>query len=236
MENEIKDLDVKKKQQNSLKNKSIANLTTKTRLVKIVPAKGKVLMKIKAWPAQSHEGIFAPNDYIIVRGEKYIAEVLRVGEDVTAFKAGQIITASMYAGYHVATADGHAKILVDTDILTFKENKNMEDVNAFDPKTFNPGINFVLLELDDKKEEKTAAGIIVNTARQQSKNDAITRTAKVLKIGDQNEYGSKYSMPKVGEEVIIDNFVGDRLNDVTTISQKEYRVVFVFDILGSIEE
>lgn len=236
MENGIKTLDVNKKNQNSLKTKSIHNLTARTKLENVMPAQGKVLIKIKAWPAQSHEGIFAPNDHIIIRGEKYIAEVLAVGKNVTAFRAGQIITSSMYAGYHVATEDGHAKILTDTDILTFKENKNMDNVGAFNPETFNPGINFVLVAINTAKEEKTAAGIIVNTAREQSKNDAITKLGKVLKIGDQNAYGSQFSMPAVGSHVIIDGTVGDKLNDVTTQNDMEYRVVFVFDILGYLKE
>jgi co-chaperonin GroES (HSP10) len=236
METDVKTLNVNKKNQNSLKAKSLFNLTAKVSLSQIEPTKGKVLIAIKAWPGQSHDGILYPATHTIIRGEKYLAEVLAVGEGVLVYEKGFIITVSMYSGYHVATSDGHAKLVSDTDILTFKNSKNMNEVNAFNPATFEPGINLALLAITNAKEEKTAAGIIVNTARAESKNDAITKIGKVLKVGETNDYGKQFTLPTVDSTVIIDGHVGDRLNDSVTQNEIEYRVVMIFDILGKIKQ
>jgi hypothetical protein len=52
----------------------------------------------------------------------------------------------MYSGHHVTTKTGHAKIISEGDILNYKSSRN-EKTLSFDPKTFQPGINYILVEM-----------------------------------------------------------------------------------------
>ena len=235
MENGIKTFGIDEKNKNSLASKSISNLTTKTELESITPASGRVLIAIKTWPAQNQDGIFVPDSYTVIRNNKYIAEVIAVGENVLTYKVGHVVTISSFAGYHVATKTGHGKIVSDTDILTFKNIENMNDTAGFKPETFNPGINFMLVEFDAKKEQTTDSGIVVNTAREQSKNDTISMVGKVLKVGDVNDYGKTLQLPLTDDIVVLDGHVGDRVNDTSVNTDKEYKVVHIGDILGYIK-
>jgi len=219
----------------SLKKKSLANLTADVSLESIVPSKGKVLISIKSWPAQSAEGIFISESYAVIRNNKYVAEVLQAGEGVRIVKKGDVITLSAFAGHHVATTHGHAKIINNTDILTIKKQADMTKGDAFKPETFSPGINYALVRIKNIKEQETESGIIVSTQTELSKNDAITKTAEVLSVGSRNDYGKGFTKPEVGSRVIIDNFVGDRLNDTVTDPEFEYRVIYIFDVLGYIK-
>ena len=82
----------------------------------------------------------------------------------------------------------------------------------------------------------TAAGIIVSTEVEQSKNDALSKVAEVLAVGELNDYGEKFApAPKVGTKIIIDNFVGDKINDNDISPEFEYRVIYIFDVLGWIK-
>jgi hypothetical protein len=57
----------------------------------------------------------------------------------------------MYSGHHV-TKTGHAKIISEGDILNYKSSRN--EKTSFDPKTFQPGINYILVEMIEKKTVK----------------------------------------------------------------------------------
>jgi hypothetical protein len=59
----------------------------------------------------------------------------------------------MYSGHHVTTKTGHAKIISEGDILNYKSSRN-EKTLSFDPKTFQPGINYILVEMIEKKTVK----------------------------------------------------------------------------------
>jgi co-chaperonin GroES (HSP10) len=230
-------MEIKDKNKTSLKERSISNLTADVNLTSVRPAKGRILIGIKVWPAQSIGGIFVAESYTVIRNNKYIAEVLEIGEGVTCVKKGHAVTVTAFAGYHVATKTGHAKIVSDTDILSSKENLNMNEINAFAPESFKPGINYLLVKIKNIKENVTDSGIVVSTGVQQSKNDAITRVAEVVAVGDLNDYGKQYApAPKVGTNAIIDNFVGDRVNDVDTDPGYEYKVIYIFDILGWVKK
>jgi hypothetical protein len=56
----------------------------------------------------------------------------------------------MYSGHHVTTKTGHAKIISEGDILNYK--KSRKKTLSFDPKTFQPGINYILVEMIERKQ------------------------------------------------------------------------------------
>jgi hypothetical protein len=58
----------------------------------------------------------------------------------------------MYSGHHVTTKQG-TKIISEGDILNYKKSRN-EKTLSFDPKTFQPGINYILVEMIEKKTVK----------------------------------------------------------------------------------
>jgi hypothetical protein len=57
-------------------------------------------------------------------------------------------------GHHVTTKTGHAKIISEGDILNYKKSSNEKKTLSFDPKTFQPGINYILVEMIEKKTVK----------------------------------------------------------------------------------
>jgi hypothetical protein len=48
----------------------------------------------------------------------------------------------MYSGHHVTTKNRARKIISEGDILNYKSSRN-EKTLSFDPKTFQPGINYI---------------------------------------------------------------------------------------------
>lgn len=241
MNNMEKKIDYKnlKKDFSTIKEKSISakNLTASVNMADIVPNEGRILVRIKAWPAQSEGGILTPNNYTIIRGEQYITQIEKVADNVSLVKEGDVAIVSMYSGFHVATKTGHAKILNETDVLAYKTGEEMNKNLNFNPETFEPGVNYILIELDNSKEVKTEAGIIasVDSLDTGNKNDSITKQAKVLKVGPTNDYGKQFKAPNVGDKIIIDSFVGIPLNNMDVKSKKEYRIMYLFDVLGFIK-
>ena len=108
---------------------------------------------------------------------------------------------------------------------------------SFNPKTFVPGINYILVELIEKKTVKTESGIISSVGEDDafSKNDVITKIAKVLAIGPTNEYGKKFAKVKVGSVIILESYVGIDMNQTEVTSDVKHRVMLANDILGFVE-
>ena len=216
----------------------VKNLTAENDLYEIIPVGDRIVVSLKAWPSQSSSGIFVPDSYTVIRGEKYIAEVEAVGEDVTIVDAGDMVILSMYSGHHITTKTGHAKIIRETDIFTFKAKEDMEAPLSYRPETFQPGINYIMVELDKKKEVLTAGGILLETGDDGafSQNDVTTKTATVVAIGPINEYGKQFEAIKVGARIIFDAYVGMALNATTTEDEGRYRVMFAADILAFVNK
>jgi len=215
-----------------------ANLTSRVKLEQIEPSKGRVLVTIKSWPAQSQGGVFLGTAASIIRGEQYVTIVEAVAPDVTIVKVGDIVITSMYSGNHVAITDGQVKMLHETDILTYKPAQDMKQAKAFDPATFTPGINYILVKLADETEVTTASGIVTNveSVNKQSKTDAASKVAEVIAVGAQNENSKGYTPPVVGSHIILDSFVGLKMNSSDIMDKDEYRVMYIFDILGSVKQ
>jgi hypothetical protein len=57
------------------------NLTANNNLEDIIPVGDRIVVALKAWPAQSIK-IFMPESYTVIRGQQYVTEVIAVGEDV----------------------------------------------------------------------------------------------------------------------------------------------------------
>ena len=222
------------KQIRSMKNAK--NLTANTDLSEINPVDDRVLVTLKSWPKQSASGIFMPDEYVIIRGEQYITEVHKVGKDITIVKEGDVAIMSMYSGFHVTTKTGHAKIISETDILAFKEKKEMEKVKSFKPETFKPGINYILVKVFEKKTVRSDSGLITEVGDDDafSKNDVVTKTGEVLAIGPTNEYGKKFTTIKVGSKIIFDAYVGLQMNPAEVTDPSKYIVMYAADILGTI--
>jgi hypothetical protein len=66
---------------------------------------------------------------------------------------GDVAVVSMYSGHHVTTKTGHAKSSLK-EILNYKKAAEMKKTLSFDPKTFQPGINYILVEMIEKKTVK----------------------------------------------------------------------------------
>jgi len=232
---------IKYKHEGTEQMKSMANaknLTANNDLNEVVPVGDRIVVSLKAWPAQSVNGLFMPESYTVIRGEMYTTEVKAVGSDVTIVKKGDIIIVSMYSGYHITTKTGHAKIISQADILIHKTKEQMEKDQSFDPKTFKPGINFILVEMIEKKQVKTKSGIITEMGEDDAlnKNDVATKTAIVLAKGPIDKFGKKYKEVNVGSTIIMDAYVGIVLNTSDVSDEAKYRIMLSNDILGYIEK
>lgn len=218
--------------------KDVENLTAENDLHEVKPVGDRILISLKSWPSQSSAGLFVPDSYTVIRGEKYIAEIEDIGEDVTMVGVGDMVIISMYSGHHITTKTGHAKIIKEADIFTFKSKEDMETPLSYRPETFKPGINYIMVKVDKKKEVLTEGGILVETGDDGafSQNDVTTKTATVVGIGPTNEYGKQFDAVKVGARVIFDAYVGMALNATTTEDEGLYRVMFAADVLAFIDK
>lgn len=214
------------------------NLTANNNLDEIKPVGDKVLIALKSWPTQSVGGLFMPESHTIIRGEQYITQVIDTGEEVTTVSKGDIAVVSMYSGHHITTKSGHAKIISESDILVTKKEQKMQDVLSFNPKTFTPGINYILVKLIEKKTIVRESGIVSQVGEDDAfnKNDVVTKTAEVISLGPINEYGKKFAGIKEGTTVIFDAYVGMELNPAEVTDVDKYRVLYSFDILGFVDK
>jgi co-chaperonin GroES (HSP10) len=212
------------------------NLTANNNLEDIIPVGDRIVVALKAWPSQSKSGIFMPESYTVVRAEQYVTEVVAIGEDVTLVEKGDVVVVSMYSGHHVTTKTGHAKIITEGDVLNFKKAAEMQKLQSFNPKTFQPGINYILVELIEKKTITKESGIITQVGEDDKFNttDVVTKTAKVIAIGPVNEYGKKYNQVKVGSVIIFDAYVGIPMNATDVDEAAKYKIMFSNDVLGII--
>lgn len=212
------------------------NLTAQITAEEIKPVGDKLLITLKAWPAQSVNGVFVSDSYTMIRGEMYVSEVVSVGEDVKIVSAGDVAIFSMFSGHHVTTKSGHSKIVSESDIITYKSKENMESPLSFNPETFNPGINYILVKVEKPTEIKTEGGIILDKQSDGafSKNDVVTKTGVIIALGETNEYGKKYASATIGTTIIFDSYVGLGLNTADVASADEYLVMFANDILATI--
>ena len=213
--------------------KKAKNITASIDLHDITPTADRTLLKIKAWPAQNDAGIFSLEAATVIRNEMYVAEAITS----TKYGEGDILITSMYSGYHVATKAEHAKIIWHSDVLMYKSKKEMDKNLSFEPETFTPGLDYILVKIKNKTEVTTDGGIIVDIegSGEQSKNDSITKLAEVVSIGEMKEAKTGYSV-KIGDKIIIDSFVGLPMNQNNTKPEYEYRIMYHFDILGFIKE
>lgn len=215
------------------------NLTAQNELSAIKPAGDRILVTLKSWPAQSAKGIFVPDSYTVIRGEKYIAEVYDVGESVTLVAIGDVVVFSMFSGYHVTTKSGHAKLLEESNILLYKSKAQMKtDNSSFDPSTFTPGTNHILVEVFKRGEKITKSGLIVERGDDSafSNNDAVTKSGRIISIGEVNDFGKQYNNTEVGAVVVFDSFVGIDVNtnDVTDVDR--YKLMLGQHVLATISD
>lgn len=214
------------------------NLTANVSVEQIKPNKNRATVNLKAWPSQSANGIFMPESYTIIRGELYVAEVANIGSECSMVKPGDMIILSMYSGHHITTKGGHSKIISDSDILLYKTKENMEKTLSFDPKTFTPGINYILLEMIERKTIKTDAGIIVESGDDDAFNkmDVATKSAKIVALGPVDKYGTKYPKSVIGKTVIVDAYVGIPMNAADVADSEKYKVILSNDILAFVDK
>lgn len=205
---------------------------TTTTLDNVEPTGNGVLIAVKSWPTQTAAGIIVPDGNVVIRGEKYVTEVIDVGENVSIVEKGDVVVMSMYSGHHIATDSGHAKIIRDTDILTFKKETTM----LLHPETFTPGINYMLVKITKEKEIITDAGLVIPTSSfsNKSKQDVATTTGEVVSIGDSNEYGKKFDNVKVGSTVIFDSYVGLDVPMADASGNTRFLVMYVESAIGVI--
>ena len=214
------------------------NLTANVGMEQVKPNMNRAVIALKAWPAQSANGIFMPESYTIIRGELYIAEAVAVGPKCSLLSEGDAVILSMYSGHHITTKGGHAKIIADSDVLLYKSKAEMEKTQSYDPKTFTPGINYILIEMIERKTIKTDGGIIVETGDDEAFNkvDVATKSAKIISMGITNEYGTKYDESVIGKTIIIDAYVGLPMNASDIADSEKYKVILSNDILAFVDK
>ena len=112
----------------------------------------------------------------------------------------------------------------------------MKKTLSFDPKTFNPGINCILVEVIKKRTERSEGGIILEVGDDEAANkmDVATKTATVLAIGPVNEYGKKYDQVTVGSVIVFDAYVGTPMNTTEVNDSNNFLVMLAADVLGTI--
>lgn len=211
------------------------SLTAKAELDDVVPMGDNVTVVIKSWPSQSESGILAPDSYTVIRGEKYVTQVVSIGEDVKYLKEGDVAIMSMYSGHHIATKTGHGKIVPESEIMAFKEGENM----ILSPEKYTPGINYILVKITKEKELITESGLVVPTFslnNDSSKQDVSTIVGEVVSFGPVNKYGKEYKQVKVGSTIIFDSYVGLDLPNMDVSGDTVYRMMYASDILGIIKE
>jgi co-chaperonin GroES (HSP10) len=214
------------------------NMTANVGVEQIKPNMNRAVIDLKAWPSQSANGIFMPESYTIIRGELYVAEVVAVGPTCKLLSKGDAVILSMYSGHHITTKGGHSKIITDSDVLLYKSKTDMEKTQSYDPKTFTPGINYILIEMIDKKTIKTEGGIIVETGDDDAFNkvDVATKSAKIVSMGETDQYGTKYDDTVIGKTIIIDAYVGLAMNAADIADSEKYKVILSNDILAFVDK
>lgn len=218
--------------------KNAKNLTALNDLDEINAVGDRIVVALKAWPAQSAGGIFVPDSYVVIRGEQYITEVVSVGEKVSVVKVGDVAVVSMYSGHHITTQTGHAKIISESDIFAYKSKESMEKNKSFSPETFNPGINYILVENLKRKSVKSEAGLIVEVGEDSAFNtiDVATKTAVIKAVGQLNEHGYLPAGVGVGSLIVVDAYVGTYMNSGDVSESEKYSIMNVNDILGFVKK
>ena len=138
--------------------------------------------------------------------------------------------------FHYAITGKTAAEIID--ISADKTKENMEKTLSFDPKTFTPGINYILLEMIERKTIKTDAGIIVESGDDDAFNkmDVATKSAKIVALGPVDKYGTKYPKSVIGKTVIVDAYVGIPMNAADVADSEKYKVILSNDILAFVDK
>ena len=200
----------------------------------INPVDDRMVIRIKSWPGQYASGIFVPESSTVIRNELYVAEILKAGPEAKKIGVDSMILVSMYSGYHIHTKEDLVKIISETDILAFKKVTSMKAQPSFDPKTFKPGINNILVKVKINDMQVSDSGLVTGLGDIDpiSKNDAPTQVAEVLAIGPQNEFGKKYKGVKKGSHIVIDSYVGIEIPKIDVKESVIYKIMLSTDVLG----
>lgn len=83
--------------------------------MKLVPIANKVLIKEFGRPEKIGD-IFVPHSKSR-RDRRSIGEIIAVGEEVTKFKAGDVVAVTLYAGQHLDFERQEYVSCIDTEIL-----------------------------------------------------------------------------------------------------------------------
>ena len=221
---------------NEVKNVEKTVMTAFSPVSEITPMKDRLVVKIKTWPAQNTAGLLVPESTVLIRAEQYITEVVTVGSNVKMVEKGDIVIVSMFSGHHIKTKVGDEKIkmIYDTDILTFKKNTDMQKLASFNPETFTPGINYILVKVDES-EIITDSGIIINSGNSEaSKSDVATLIGEVVTVGETTHTAKYVGDINKGDQVLFDAYVGLDLASVDAASDIKYKVMFSDSVLGII--
>jgi hypothetical protein len=90
-----------------------------------------------------------PESYMI-RGQQYVTEVIAVGDVKLVEKERRGRSVNVFWTSR-NNKTGHAKIISEGDILNYKKSSRKKTL-SFDPKTFQPGINYILVEMIERKQ------------------------------------------------------------------------------------
>ena len=217
--------------------KKASNITAELEISDIKPAKGRMLVEIKSWPAQFSSGILVGASSVVIRNELYVGEV----RDSENHNDGDVVVTSMYSGFHVPTKSGYVKIINDTDVLMSKSKEAHEANKSFEPSTFVPGVNYMLVRYKPKTEKVTDSGILVDLGKKEelSKNDSVIDIVEIVSIGNTEEIQGMAPIDEflgAGDRVIVDKFVGIPMNQIDANPKYIYKIMYYFDIMAKVEK
>lgn len=113
----------------------------------------------------------------------------------------------------------------------------MKKDSSFDPKTFKPGIDYILIEVFKRGEQVTKSGLLIEQGEDSaiSNNDAATKSGRIISVGETSNY-KQYKGADVGAVIIFDSFVGldVNTNDVTDVDK--YKLILGKDVLATISD
>ena len=200
----------------------------------ITPVGNFILVKVKDTLTATSGGILLPDqskeratEGLVVAagpGKVHPFTAVRINNPI---KEGMSVLYGQFDGKAVTYNDDACQLLRDDDCLLYYEGVTMKFDNVF------PVRDYVLIELDEDPETlSTSSGVVIAN---QVMADALPCEGRVVKVGEgRMASNGKLTKPQVavGDRVKFRDYAGNEVK----IEGKDYTVVKMVDILGSLKE
>ena len=200
----------------------------------ITPVGNFILVKVKDTLTATAGGILLPDqskeratEGLVVAagpGKVHPFTAVRIHNPI---KEGMSVLYGQFDGKAVTYNDDACQLLRDDDCLLYYEGVTMKFDNVF------PVRDYVLIELDEDPESlSTSSGVVIAN---QVMADALPCEGRVVKVGEgRMASNGELTKPQVavGDRVKFRDYAGNEVK----IEGKDYTVVKMVDILGSLKE